>query len=481
VAVNKKLVTAVSEEFVTAELGDVRLSRRLRMMTEAAEQRPGATLPSRAGSIAALEGTYRFLANPKVTAEVLFGAHAVATVERAASEDDVLVIHDTTEFRFGGAEPRDGMGWLNSDNIQGFLAHFSIAATREGRPLGTVGLQAWVRQGPKIGARKKRVARLRNPDRESQRWLDAALQAAERLNDKARFIHVMDREGDQFELLCALVEHDQRFVVRLGHDRRLHAGRGRSAKPKLFESLGSCPFFFRREVAIATRGKPVGSNKNDVFPPRKSRTAQLEVRAGTRQIFASHMAAPHLPASLSLQVVEVREVNAPAGEVPVVWRLVTTEPVDTEAQVAAVVDAYRQRWLIEEFFKVVKTGCKYQRLQLESLRALLIALAIETAVAWRLLLLRWAAQNSPTLEAEAVLSQEHVELLCMLRVSRTSDPCAALNARDALFELAQVGGHIPNNGPPGWLVLQRGIDALLLIQRGRALGRPEVRGRSDQS
>ena len=57
--------------------------------------------------------------------------------------------------------------------------------------------------------------------------------------------------------------------------------------------------------------------------------------------------------SLTLQVVEVREVDPPAAEAPVVWRLVTTEPIDTEAQVAAVVDAYCQRWLIEEFFKAV--------------------------------------------------------------------------------------------------------------------------------
>jgi len=476
-----KLLTTVSAEFVTAKLGDERLTRRLQTIAEAAERRPGATLPERAGSIAALEGTYRFLANPKVSAEALFCAHALATVERSASEDDVLVIHDTTEFRFGGAEPRDGMGWLNSDNLQGFLAHFSIIVTRDGRPLGTVGLQALVRQGAKIGGRKKRVERLHHPDRESQRWLDAALQAAERITDTTRFVHVMDREGDQFELLSALVEHDQRFVVRLGHDRRLQPGRGRSANPKLFESLGSCPFFFRRDVAISDREKPVGSNKNDVFPARKSRIAQLEVRAGTRQIFASHMAAAHLPTSLTLQVVEVREVDPPAGEAPVVWRLVTTEPIDTEAQVAAVVDAYCQRWLIEEFFKAVKTGCKYQRLQLESLRALLIALAIESAVAWRLLLLRWAARYAPKLDAEAVLSREHVELLCMLRVSRTSDPCVALQAGDALYELARLGGHIPNNGPPGWLVLQRGIDALRNVQRGWSFRHLDIGERCDQS
>jgi len=115
------------------------------------------------------------------------------------------------------------------------------------------------------------------------------------------------------------------------------------------------------------------------------------------------------------------------------------------------------------------------------LRALLIALAIESAVAWRLLLLRWAARYAPKLDAEAVLSREHVELLCMLRVSRTSGPCVALQAGDALYELARLGGHIPNNGPPGWLVLQRGIDALRNVQRGWSFRHLDIGERCDQS
>lgn len=444
-----KLVTPVADEFAAVELGDRRLRRRLSLMAEAAERRPGATLPERAGSIAALEGTYRFFANPNVNAEALLNSHVAETLNRAAAESEVLVIHDTTEFRFGGTAPREGMGWLNSDHVQGFLAHFSIAVSRQGRPLGTVGLQAWTRRGPRVGpTKKKRMANLRNPDRESQRWLDASLLAADRLHNKAAFVHVMDREGDQFELLSFLVEHDQRFVVRLGHDRRLEPGRGTSANPKLFESLTSCPLFFSREVAIGTRGKPAGSKKAQ-HPPRKSRSARLEVRAGQKRIFASHMVAAHLPASLTLQVVEVREVDPPEGEQPVIWRLVTTEPVDSEAQVAAVVDAYRQRWLIEEFFKAIKTGCRYQLLQLESLRALLIALAIETAVAWRLLLLRWVAHNCPNADAETVLSRRHVLLLTALRVSENGPPPAALNARDALFDLARLGGQHPKQRPAG--------------------------------
>src|SRR5580658_7604451 len=130
-----KLVTPLSEEFAEANLGDKRLSRRLEHIADAAERVSGASLPQRAGSAAALEGTYRFFANEKVTPEALFDAHSGATVQRAAAESEVLVVHDTTEFRFGGEEPRNGMGWINSDHVQGFLAHFSICVTSEGRPL----------------------------------------------------------------------------------------------------------------------------------------------------------------------------------------------------------------------------------------------------------------------------------------------------------------------------------------------------------
>ena len=466
-----KLVTPVSEEFAAADLGDKRLTRRLQEIASAAERSPGSSLPQRAGSSARLEATYRFFSNAKVTPNAVLGCHAQATLARAAAEPEVLVIHDTTEFRFGGETPREGLGWLNSDSKDGFLGHFSFCASREGRPLGTLSLHAWVRQGPRLGRlRKQRTPALRNPDRESQRWHEAALLTGELLNERKKAIHIMDREADQFELFALLQEHDQRFVVRVSHDRRLEGGRGYTGNPRLFESLSECPFFFKREVSVSARGKPKGTNKTQVFPARRSRTACLEVRAGTREVYAMHSAPAHVPKSLRLQVVEVREVNPPKGEAPIIWRLLTTEPAKTEQQVAAIVDNYRQRWLVEEFFKALKTGCRYQQLQLESIHALLVALSVEMAVAWRLLLLRWVAQHHSGAPATSVLNPEHFQVLAALanaeggRRTRTKP-----TVRSALYALARLGGHIVNNGAPGWLVLRRGFEQLLTIHRGWAL------------
>jgi len=186
---NLRLVSPASDDFVNAQLGDKGLVRRLVQIVTAAERAPGASLPQRAGSSAALEGTYRFLSNPRVDPEAILDCHVSATCERAAREPEVLVVHDTTEFRFGGEQPRAGMGWISSDNKDGFLAHFSFCLTPEGRPLGTVGLHAWVRHGAK-GARKAHAPHERHPDRESLRWQDSALQVASRLHQKTNVIHI---------------------------------------------------------------------------------------------------------------------------------------------------------------------------------------------------------------------------------------------------------------------------------------------------
>jgi hypothetical protein len=461
----------ICTEFSDVDLGDARLNRRLVQIAQAAERAPGASLPEQSGSSAALEATYRFLGNDRVSAQSVFDGHVNATLDRAEAASAVFVVHDTTEFRFGGERHREGLGWINSDRRQGFLAHFSFCVSLQGRPLGCLGLFAWARQGHKKGRRTKLIE-LSDPDRESQRWHEAALLTAERLHNRATAIHLMDREGDSYELFALLLEHEQRFVIRLGHDRRLEPGRGASTTPKLYESLSCSPLFFEREVQLSARRKPEGSNKGQVFPARNRRLARLAVRAEARELFPNHNVAPLLPWPLSLNFVEVRELDPPQDEAPVIWRLVTTEPIDSAEQVAAVIDAYRQRWIIEEFFKALKTGCRYQQLQLDTSRALLVALAIESAIAWQLLLLRWAAHQTPQHPASEVFPEEQLQLLAALVKAETKRSLPKHpTVRDVLLEVARLGGHIKNNGPPGWLILRRGLDKLLWIQRGWILAR----------
>jgi hypothetical protein len=87
---------------------------------------------------------------------------------------------------------------------------------------------------------------------------------------------------------------------------------------------------------------------------------------------------------LRVNVVKVQETNCPKGVEPIRWFLVTTEPVQTRAQLEFVVDACRTRWVVEEFFKALKSGCRFEQRQLESFKSLDNALAIFLPVAVRL-------------------------------------------------------------------------------------------------
>src|SRR5690606_13811623 len=87
---------------------------------------------------------------------------------------------------------------------------------------------------------------------------------------------------------------------------------------------------------------------------------------------------------LDLNFVEAREINVPVDCTPVVWRLVTTEAIESTDEIDRVIEVYRKRWVIEEFFNAIKTGCRFESHQLEDIKGLLIAPSIESAVAWQL-------------------------------------------------------------------------------------------------
>lgn len=455
----------LSTEFQNVQLHDKRLKRRLKLMVDAAEKNPGASLPKQAGSPAELEGTYRFIENDQISPETILDSHVHCTVERCERQPFVFVVHDTTKFKFGGEKPRDGLGRLGSEKSHGFYGHFSIGISPTGEPLGTLGLYAWQRGGKPSGSKKSQSQSQSDPDRESLRWIDSALHTGELLYDKVDAVHVMDREGDSWELLAFLLDANQHFVIRLCHDRRLEPGRCEPQTPKLFESLSNSSFFFERQVALSDRNKR-SNNFPRSYSARAGRLAHLEVRAGNHEVFIGNNASKHLPPSLNLNFVEVREINPPGDEEPVIWRLVTTEPIDTEEQVAAIVDAYRTRWVIEELFKALKTGCRYQQHQLESSHSLLILLAIETAIAWRMLLARWLAHNDPEAPGTHILNETQLRLIELLAKQNNRKFPAKPAVKHVLYEIAVLGGHIKNNGPPGWLVLRRGFDELLSIERG---------------
>ena len=150
------------------------------------------------------------------------------------------------------------------------------------------------------------------------------------------------------------------------------------------------------------------------------------------------------------------------SEPPVEWTLYTTEAISTKQQLLRVVDIYRSRWVIEEYFKALKTGCSLEKRQLESYDALSRALALFVPIAWRLLLARGIARARPDSAASTVLTRTELTVL-QHRLDLEVPP---RTAEDALNAVASLGGHLKRNGPPGWQTIGRGMETLYLLVAG---------------
>ena len=471
--------TPTSEEFAGVDLGDLRRSRRLQRIVCGLQTDPAQSFPKAAGSDAELEATYRLLRNEAVTPEAILAPHYAMTRERAASYETVLAVHDTTEFRFSGEKRREGLGRLGHKG-QGFFGHVSLCvAPDETRlPLGVLNSESLFRVRTMKGKRSHRALR-EDPDNESKRWQRGVDEAERRLAASADVVHLMDREGDAYELLARFVQDQRRFIVRCAHDRVLtELGPDEHTRLKLSDATARATDIAEREVPLSRRGAPRTPSMGKRHPPREYRLARLAFRAVAVELARPcHHPPAELPAGLHVNVVLGREVDPPADQPEVSWTLLTSEPIETAADVLRVVDWYRARWTIEEFFKALKLGCGYEVRQLETRRTLLNALAILLPIAWRLLTLRNLARADADRPATSVLPRTQVDVLVATSKAKLS-PSPSL--RQAMLAIAARGGHIKANGEPGWLVLGRGYHDLLLLELGWIAAQSEA-SRTDQS
>lgn len=276
----------------------------------------------------------RFLNARQVSVEEMLATAAARTAE-AARGHRVLAVQDTTEVNFGHSRqrPRD-LGPGTDGQGPAFFVHPVIAVDVEADAvLGVVGAEIWTRAPD--GAASARHTRPQE-QKESQRWLTGAQVAAERLAGAAQVIMVADREADIYTPFAARPAGLD-AVVRARHNRKLKDG------GRLLTRAASWPVLSHAQVRVTPR-----------TPGAEARVAQVELRAGPVELARPASADRDTPASLRLNLVEVREPNPPAGRAAVCWRLLTTLPVDTASEALEVADIYRQRWRIEQVFRAMK-------------------------------------------------------------------------------------------------------------------------------
>lgn len=455
--------------FTNARFGDARLNRRAKLIMERAQAAPSASFPRMMPNGSELEGLYRFIENDAVTPAALIDPFIQATLRHVGSETEVLVVADTTDIGPSRSAFPDDMGYLTSTR-RGFHLHVSLAV-RPGQPNLPLGVldASFHHRGKE---RKRKVhprQRAKEPDSESVRWRQAAQRVREAVGPNVRVVHVMDREADDYKLFAALIAQGDDFVIRVARDRCLDA---HEEPAKLYDALHDSECVAVREVSVSKRLPHAFEHTNRIHPPRDARMATLHVRYASVRIKRPSSAPSDLPSNLDLQVVEVFEPNPPEGEAPITWRLLTPRTVASAADAMTVVDHYRQRWVIEEFFKALKTGTGLLERQVESVHTLENVVALSLPLAWHLLVVRSVARREPNLPAKTYFSISQLYLLRHLgRIKISEEP----TLHEVSFAVAALGGHLKRNGAPGWQTLAAGLLELRAMERAWALPRPDQR------
>ena len=441
----------IANEFVGADLGDWRRTARLSRLVESLAKNPSLSFPQAMPDAADLEAAYRFFNNVKVRPEEILRPHIGQTVERVLQEAVILVAHDSSIVSFT-SEGKEGLA--QHFGKQQFLVHCSLAlqADERHRPLGLLAMS----QHLPI----KTPGKLLN-----DRWPDQIREVHALGISPGNVVHLMDRESDDYDLLSFMKTMGARFVSRVKFNRRTVDG------GYLEASLEQAVVQAEREVYLSRRtGKRVGAKQLKANPPREARLAQLSVSAGRITIPRTPTARDSSEKFLELNVVRVWEPTPPANQSAVEWLLYTTEPIDTAEQLLQVVDWYRARWTIEEFYKSLKTGCALEKRQLGDLHSLTNALALLAPMAWHLLLIKSEAHTRPTTSADFVLDKEELEVLRVAAVRGRELP-ENPTVLDAMLSIAALGGHLKHNGLPGWQTLARGHQQLKLLVAGWTLRR----------
>ncbi len=444
---------------IAFNIKDQRLRDRISYCLERMSEAPGKSFPQIFKSQAQLEAFYRLVNNEHVEVESLISSISQDTSLRiSSSSEDLIAIHDTTKVQPRSSSPEE-FGPLSVES-RGFFAHVCLITDLSLKPKvhGIGDVLFWTR--PERGEESK------NKFEEFSRWFSQVKSVERRLNTK-KLVHVMDREGDSYELFSKLIEARHKFVIRLTHNRLIDSEKNEH----LFEEIRSAEVIAERMVRLSYRKKSEFASSNKKFPPRDSRETTLSISAKTIKIKVSgwlkrHQKHKSLPELLQLNVVRVSEANPPQGEKPVEWLLITNEAIETKSEILRIVDIYRRRWLIEEFFKALKTGCQIQQRLISSLKPWYRMFCMFLPIAVSLINLRNLEELS--IEEAKILSEDELNILIIM-AKRRNIKLSTVN--DLKFEIARLGGHIKSTGPPGWLVLARGLEELQKIAVGWSLHR----------
>ena len=428
------------------DLGDQRRNRRACAVIEQLGQKPQGSIPMATGGWSETKAAYNLFAHQEVAPQKILEPHVQCTLERAKDHNVVLVAQDTTELDYTKKSDIEGLGTLNYETRRGLYLHVSLAITPERLSLGLLDSWSWTRP-------------FEDADSESIRWIEGYQRACEYQQQlsaegaNTQLVYMADREGDIYDIFAEHQRIIQRgefaadWLIRSQHDRKTEEGEKIRTLLDAAEPLGEITFQL-----------PKGRGRN-------ARPVTQTLRAVSVPISPPQKGQP----VVTVTAILAREENPPQGEEPVQWILLTNRTVQTLEQAQQMLDWYLCRWQVEVFFKILKSGCKVEELQLEHVDRIQNALAFYQIIAWRVLYLTILGRTCPELPCNIVFEDEEWQAVYI--VTKKEQPLETPPSIDEMIRMiASYGGFLNRtyDGPPGpqtiWIGLQRCKDFVLGVE-----------------
>ena len=454
------LLNEVSE----CEFGDERLNGRLSKVISRLGQHPTLSIPGALGTRAELEAGYRFFDNENVTPEGILHTHRQRTIERILCERVCLLVQDTTELELTRPNQQvAGSGPLSANSRRGAYLHPLVAYTPTKLNLGAVWQKAWARDSidteRTAKEKSRRLEQVPIEDKESYRWLEGQREAwkiAELCVD-TQCVLVCDSEADIYEVFSEprQTSHGRPLELLIrGCQARATNIDGKS----ILDIARETDVVHSMVIDVSGRKAKTKMETGRRGKSRLARTATVEVRACRVTLRPPLRPDRKLPA-VPIQLVLVEEISPPEGEDAISWMLLTTLPVDTPEQVLTVVNYYCCRWPIENYFKILKSGCRVEERQFETLSRELNAVAVYMIVAWRIQLFCHLGRECPDMDC-TVLFEESEWKSVYIVATKKEPPENPPSVNTMIRLIASLGGYVlRKNTQPGnqtlWIGMQR--------------------------
>ncbi|MEA2115736.1 MAG: IS4 family transposase [Thermodesulfobacteriota bacterium] len=410
-------------EFGGAPLGDVRLSRRLVEIGTGKAEKPGVSYAGVVGGDwPKTKAFYRLIEAPDDSAidmpNILL-PHREQTIRRMKGQSVVLCIQDGSDLNYNNLSQCDGLGIIGNNQTgaksRGLHLHSMIATTVDGLPLGVVRAEC---SAPKEKDKKdsRRTIEIPIEEKKTFCWIEGLRDSMQlkALMPHTKLINVLDREADFFELFdeqrcnCSKVD----LLIRARYNRCT------TGEYKLFETVRQSPVQARVNVKVPRQSARPKKSKQKARPLRPARTAEVSVRYVQVELNPPPYMQDKAP--ISVWVVHVHEDNPPAGADALEWFLLTTLALKSVDDALNCIKWYCLRWRIEDWHRVLKSGCRVEDMAYKTANRLRRGIAINLVIAWRIMLMTLLGREAPALPAEVLFSDLEIKVLKAYAKKKTS-------------------------------------------------------------